>query len=149
MPYVAATCLATGTVEHYACSGCSTLFADAEGKQPMEKSIIIPYLTHEMADGWNMDEQFHWRTCKLCQSILDETQMVHEYAEGKCTTCGHAEGAEVTPTQEPEQSGEGNGIAWWNIASIAFICLGVLVGIAVCLGILIIIISLLRKKKNQ
>lgn len=98
MPYVAATCLSTGTVEHYACSGCSILFSDPEGTMPLPEgiSVIIPYLTHETSDDWSMDETFHWRSCQLCKTVLDETKMVHEYENGKCTTCNYVAGSHET-----------------------------------------------------
>lgn len=100
LSYVAPTCFATGTTEHYVCSGCSTLFADANGTEPLKESVIIPYLTHEISDDWDMDEDFHWRTCKLCQTLLEETKMVHELQNGKCATCGYENG--TVPTQITE-----------------------------------------------
>ena len=110
IPYVEATCLTTGTLEHYACSGCSTLFADAECTTPLPDgtNTTIPCLTHETADDWGMDETFHWRRCKLCQTVLDETKMVHEAENDQCRTCGYALGSAVpkpepTPPAEPTQ----------------------------------------------
>ena len=107
MPYVAATCLSTGTVEHYNCSGCSALFSDKDGtvRLPEGTSIIIPYLTHEPSDVWFMDAQFHWRCCKLCQIILDETQMLHDGENGICATCGYGiDTVEITQETEPAEN---------------------------------------------
>lgn len=108
MPYVAATCFATGTVEHYACSGCTARFSDKDGKQPLEEgvSVIIPYLTHETADVWGIDEDFHWRSCKLCQTVLEETKMLHDPVDAVCATCGYdpqvpTEETPVQPETEP------------------------------------------------
>lgn len=131
MPYVAPTCWATGTVKHYQCSGCSTLFADAQGKERMETSIVIPQLTHETADDWSMDAQFHWRSCRLCKTLLDETKMVHEIENGKCVTCGYgaepavtqpepAESAPVTPT--PSQKNQQWNNFWLPILLVALVC---------------------------
>lgn len=104
MPHVPATCLATGTVEHYRCSGCSTLFFDKDATKPIpnDQSIVIPYLTHEAAETWHTDETFHWRSCKLCQTPMEETKMAHEEENGICTTCGYGIGAVITPPQETE-----------------------------------------------
>lgn len=149
MPYVAPTCLTTGTVEHYACSGCSTLFADAEGKQQIETSIIIPYLTHETADDWSMDETFHWRSCKLCKTLLDETKMQHDMTEGKCTTCNYAIGDRVTdpgttPAEtapEADHNTEQDNNAWIKILLVALVCFAA--------AITTTVIILKKKKKGE
>ena len=148
MPYVAPTCLTTGTVEHYACSGCSTLFADAEGKQQIETSIIIPYLTHETADDWSMDETFHWRSCKLCKTLLDETKMQHDMTEGKCTTCNYAIGDRVTdpgttPAEtapEADHNTEQDNNAWIKILLVALVCFAAAITTTVII---------LKKKKGE
>ena len=148
MPYVAPTCLATGTVEHYACSGCSTLFADAEGKQQMETSVIIPYLTHETSDDWGMDETFHWRSCKLCKTLLDETKMQHDMTEGKCTTCNYVIGDRVTnpettpaeTTPEPGHNAEQSNNTWIKILLVALVCFAAAITATVII---------LKKKKGE
>ena len=148
MPYVAPTCLATGTVEHYACSGCSTLFADAEGKQQIETSIIIPYLTHETADDWGMDETFHWRSCKLCKTLLDETKMQHDMTEGKCTTCNYVIGDRITDpgttpaetTPEANHNTEQDNNAWIKILLVALVCFAAAITTTVII---------LKKKKSE
>ena len=148
MPYVAPTCLATGTVEHYACSGCSTLFADAEGKQQIETSIIIPYLTHETADDWGMDETFHWRSCKLCKTLLDETKMRHDMTEGKCTTCNYVIGDRITDpgttpaetTPEADHNTEQDNNAWIKILLVALVCFAAAITTTVII---------LKKKKGE
>ena len=134
IPYVAPTCLATGTVEHYACSGCSARFSDPEGTTPLLEgtSVIIPYLTHEMADDWGMDEAFHWRSCQLCRTVLDETQMVHEMENGQCTTCGYEVGAKITePAQETKSTK--TEIPWWALVLVVLGATGLGVGMAVIL----------------
>jgi len=153
MPYVAATCLTTGTVEHYACSGCTALFSDKEGKQPLgqDVSVTIPYLTHEPADSWSMDAQYHWRVCKLCDTVLDETKLLHDGQDGKCATCGYtAQAAEepteatkpsqsTEPSEQPTQpSGQKKGNSW---------LLPVLIGV-VCFAAAITATVLILKKKK-
>lgn len=142
MPYVAPTCLSTGTEEHYRCSGCSTLFADAEGTKPISQSVVIPYLTHEAADSWDMDAQFHWRCCKLCQSVLDETRMVHEKSADGCATCSYgktdpAEKPEVAPNEEKQQAAPK---PWLPILLVA------LVSFAVAITATVIILKMKKKK---
>ena len=144
VPYVAPTCLAAGTAEHYACSGCSTLFADATGEQALEISVIIPQLTHEMAEDWRWDENSHWRCCKLCNTLLDETKMAHEMEDGKCTTCGYGIGSvipepeatapettepeatqSVPATQKPAQNNQQKKSHWLPIVLIILACVAV------------------------
>ena len=142
MPYVAATCLATGTIEHYACSGCSALFADKEGMKrlPEGTNVIIPYLVHETSDDWGTDEEFHWRSCQLCQTVLDETKMVHEIKNGKCTSCGYGIKADVTaPTEEPAVETPQKKNDWLPILLVA------LVSFAAAITVTVII---LKKKKK-
>jgi len=129
IPYVPATCLATGTTEHYNCSGCSTLFSDPEGKQPLLEgiSVTIPYLTHEPADNWSMDESCHWRSCKLCQTVLEETKTVHNMKDGKCATCGYKDPAASNPSEAPtpaapQPSKSENGLDWLTVALIGVVC---------------------------
>ena len=142
MPYVAATCLATGTIEHYACSSCSALFADKEGMKrlPEGTNVIIPYLVHETSDDWGTDEEFHWRSCQLCQTVLDETKMVHEIKNGKCTSCGYGIEADVTaPTEEPAVETPQKKNDWLPILLVA------LVSFAAAITVTVII---LKKKKK-
>lgn len=145
IPYVAPTCLATGTAEHYTCSGCSTLFADATGEQALEISVIIPQLTHEMAEDWHWDENAHWRCCKLCNTLLDETKMAHEMEDGKCTTCGYVIGSaipepeatvpettqSVPATQKPAQNDQQKKNHWLPIVLIILACVAVAGTVAV------------------
>ena len=125
VPYVAATCLTTGTMEHYACSGCSILFADAEATTalPAGTDATIPCLTHEIADDWGTDGQYHWRCCKLCQTVLDETKMVHTAENGKCTTCGYEIGSQVTDSDctmpTPSEESPSDKVDWMPILLVA------------------------------
>ena len=141
IPYVAPTCLSTGTMEHYACSGCSTLFSDPEGTNPLREgtSIIIPYLTHETADAWGFDGEFHWRSCQLCSTLLDETKMVHEYKFGKCTSCSYVIGSSLPHSDKAEsESTTQTDRNWLPVALVALVCFGAATTITVIL---------LKKKK--
>lgn len=101
LPDVAPTCMASGTVAHYACSGCTARFSDAEGKNPLpaDTNVIIPPLGHTASDNWGMNAGFHWRTCTTCQEVLIETEMIHDMAEGKCLTCGYSATQNPEPTE--------------------------------------------------
>ena len=160
MPYVAPTCLTTGTVEHYACSGCSDRFADAAGQQkiPESTSLSIGALGHTTSDNWSTDGSFHWRTCTVCKAVLDETKMVHELVSGACTTCGYKQAAEpsapeaTAPTTEaekpqPTQPTDGRpgqkqsgGQDWQKLGLLAAVCFAVTITGAV--------IVLKRRRKN-
>ena len=132
MPYVAATCLSTGTIEHYKCSGCSTLFSDAKGTKPLLEgtSVIIPCLGHKTADDWNTDEEFHWRTCATCNQVLDETKMLHEAIDGECATCNYVIGSGKTnPGKTPSEKAPAsynntkkNNNSWIKIILVALVC---------------------------
>ena len=147
LPDVKPTCLATGTVAHYACSGCTALFSDAEGKKPLpaDVNVILPALGHTPSDDWSFDTEYHWRTCATCREVLPETKMAHEALEGKCTTCGYTIGQAVVPTQTepaPTQPGEQEkpSIAPWIIAVVVgVVCFGAGIGAAV----------IILKKKKQ
>lgn len=85
---VEATCTKPGNVEYYACDSCSDLFADGNAKTKITDIVIAP-IGHKVSDDWNYDKNNHWRICSLCKEVLLETQMAHEVADGKCTTCGY------------------------------------------------------------
>ncbi|MBQ8610650.1 MAG: SH3 domain-containing protein [Oscillospiraceae bacterium] len=121
-----ATCTHPGNIEYYTCSGCSQLFEDAAGKKslPADTDVTVPCTGHTAADGWQTDEELHWRLCDVCGEVLEETRMFHEFEEGECSTCGIAaavsgdEGSEqgkdkpqLTPEEilDPEQRNESGG----------------------------------------
>lgn len=142
MPEVAPTCIASGTVAHYACSGCTALFSDAEGKKPLpaDTNVVIPPLGHTTSDTWGFDAEYHWRTCTTCKEVLSETHMLHDAAEGKCPTCGHTVGQEVTPTetkpvpvptQPGKQEGSSGSGAWIIAVVVGILCFGAGIGAAI------------------
>ena len=149
MPEVKPTCTASGTVAHYACSGCTALFSDAEGKKPLpaDTKVIIPPLGHTTSDDWGLDAEYHWRTCTNCQEVLSETRMRHEMTGDKCSTCGYTAVKETaptetgsTPTQPGNQEEKPSGTNTWIVA--------VAVG-AVCFSVAIVVSALILKKKKR
>jgi len=146
-PQVKPTCVASGTVAHYACSGCTALFSDAEGKNPLpaDTKVIIPPLGHAASDNWSFDDEYHWRTCTNCQEVLTETKTLHDAAAGKCSTCGHTvaekpEPTETTPTDPGKQEGTPSNSGGWIIA--------VVVGV-LCFGVgIVATVLIIKKKKN-
>lgn len=104
---VPATCIKEGVKAHYSCSGCSDLFSDSQGKQKItdRATLAIGALGHETGDDWASDEQYHWRICKTCAAILDETKMLHEDTDSddKCDTCSYITVQENTepPATQP------------------------------------------------
>jgi len=102
---VAASCTEPGNIEYYTCSGCSLLFADKDGKQeiPASTSVTLAPLGHTVSDDWKQDEDYHWRICKVCGTVLGETKMVHEMKNGSCTSCGQTAATEPNVTVPPTQ----------------------------------------------
>jgi hypothetical protein len=153
------TCTKEGRIEHYTCDGCSKLFEDKAGKKeiPASRDLSLPSLAHIPSDNWKYDEINHWRTCAVCKSLLEETQMAHEMQEGKCLTCGYAAGDPIvedtepaaTPTDAPageeiqethpkQPTDEGdNGWVWLLVVAVA--------GLG---GALVAVLIYLRKKKK-
>lgn len=155
VPEVAATCMEPGVKAHYICSGCSQHFADASGKTALT-DLSMPPLGHEVSEDWKFDEQNHWRVCSRCEARLEETNMAHELAEGKCTTCQYGSDlpAETTepettvPETQPQVTepaipdAEPEGLPWWAMALLA-------VGAAALgIGTGIVILVLTRKVKK-
>lgn len=106
VPEVKATCTQGGNEEHYTCSGCADLFADAAGKEkiPSPQSVLTGALGHIASDGFDTDEDFHWRSCTVCGELLTETKMYHEMENGICKTCGYSLKTTIpdTPQTEPD-----------------------------------------------
>lgn len=95
-----ATCTEPGNVEYYTCDGCSDVFADKEGKNKLTETAIAP-LGHTASDGWQSDENNHWRTCAVCNIALAETQTAHQLKDGKCTDCGYEAPKTENPPSDP------------------------------------------------
>ncbi len=138
---VPATCIEEGSVEYYACSGCSDLFADAEGKDkiPDKQGLSIAALGHEISETWSTDEEYHWRTCKICAAIMDETKMLHEDSDhdGQCDTCGNSclgeEPVIMPPTTGAEMDAEDlpKSNSWLVVVLVALTCFGAAITVAV------------------
>ena len=100
---VAATCTEPGNLEYYSCSGCSERFSDKSGSKPIA-DVALPPLGHKVSDSWQMDTQFHWRACSVCNAALEETKLAHEPAEAVCATCGYVPGSDLPETTTPTQN---------------------------------------------
>lgn len=101
VPQAPATCTQEGNIEYYTCSGCSDRFADAAGTNiiPADMCVAVGALGHTASDAWYQDGQFHWRTCSVCHTVLEETRMVHAMENEVCTTCGYADSGDLTNTE--------------------------------------------------
>ena len=134
---VPATCLLPGTREHYTCSGCSDKFSDGEGNTRITDftTLTVSPLGHTSGDSWKLDTEYHWFVCTTCGTVLEETRFVHEFQEGKCTTCGYKEGNPIDPEKPAEipdtEEEEEKGLDWPIIAMIGLVCFGLAVTVAV------------------
>lgn len=154
---IPATCLKEGVKEHYACSGCSDKFTDAEGKNkiPASEALELPALKHAQSDRWGHSETEHWILCDNCKEPLEETRKEHDLQDGKCALCGYAEkaGGDETPSTDntptdtipdataPQAPGKNeNGMPWW-----VFLLIGV-AAVAAGLGGGMLILA--KKKKE-
>ncbi|MBR5570936.1 MAG: hypothetical protein IKW10_08625 [Oscillospiraceae bacterium] len=167
VPQVPATCTQGGNILYYFCTGCNDCFTDANGKNkiPETMSVEVGALGHVTSDHWNFDEEFHWRTCTTCKTVLAETKMHHEDVDGICASCGYVMGSgettpeptipetvetlpvtvptepeKTTPTEpsvstQPKDSGD----SWITILLVALVCFGA--------GITASVIILKKKKR--
>lgn len=97
---IPATCTKDGLREHYTCSGCPELFADAAAaeKIPEMTALVIPALGHTQADSWGFDDLEHWRFCASCNEPMTETSKPHDLVDGICSVCGYT-GQPVQPSE--------------------------------------------------
>ena len=139
---VDATCIKPGNVEHYTCNGCSDVFADSEGKTKLTETVIAP-LGHKASDDWAYDENYHWRTCTVCNEALAETKMSHEIENGKCTTCNYdgtlpeatepdnSEATGNTPIDKQNEKNENGFLIWIILGTALVIAVGAVVAVIV------------------
>lgn len=149
VPAAEPTCVDAGTAAYYTCSGCSVLFSDAEGKNPLpaDAAVTIPPLGHTTSDDWGFDAEYHWRTCTACGEMLAETRMLHDTQEGKCPTCSYTIGEEIIPAETKPVSADtdkqdrlpSDPNSWIIMVAVAVLGLGIGVGAALLIA---------RKKKS-
>ena len=127
-----ATCTAPGNVEYYTCSGCSAIFADANGTTKITDTVIAP-LGHKISEGWNHDEANHWRVCTVCNEALTETKMIHTSENGKCIDCSRTLAEETKLADTPSENEDSAALPWWAILLIAFgaVDIGLVAGIVI------------------
>lgn len=110
---VAPTCTEPGILGHFACDGCAVLFRDRDGKNPLpdDTETELAPLGHQLSEEWYTDEQFHWRGCPVCKTVLEETKMLHDMKDGVCLTCGYnGKNANPTaPTSSTEETANATG----------------------------------------
>ncbi len=58
---------------------------------------------------WVYDAATHWRVCKNCKAVMDNTKTAHNFENGKCKVCDYKEGSTVNPTPNPTPSGSSGG----------------------------------------
>jgi len=154
VPETPADCTQPGNIEYYFCTGCNDCFTDAQAKNkiPESMSVEIAPLGHTVSDAWSYDQEFHWRTCSVCEQVLEETKMSHEGEV--CASCGYREGqaplateptepaestAPTQPAKETDPAEKTDGVNW---------LMAVLVGL-VCFAAGITVTVILLKKKKQ
>lgn len=160
VPEVPATCTQEGNIEYYVCTGCMDCFTDPEGKNkfPEDQSVMISALGHKISDDWKCDENHHWRTCTVCNEVLEETKMVHETENGKCATCGY--GAAAVPDQEkPEDpqkqpAEEQNGTPsfldrFFGSGGLGVWLIGLWLGVVCVAAVAAVIIIIAKKNKRK
>lgn len=110
---VAPTCTEPGILGHFTCDGCAVRFLDKDGKNPLpdDTETELAPLGHQLSEEWYTDGQYHWRGCPVCMTVLEETRMLHDMADGVCLTCGY-DGKNTNPsapTNSPEETTEATG----------------------------------------
>lgn len=96
---VDATCTTTGTEAYWKCDGCGRLFADADGKQPIDAPVVIPVKAHSWSD-WTVTKQpteteqgEETRLCAVCGE--KETRPIEKLAPAKPEKC---DGGDSSPS---------------------------------------------------
>ena len=83
---VNATCIKEGTVGYWLCTKCGKYFVDELGDKELT-SIVSPKVDHTPGDVYGSDETNHWKTCTVCDAVLDKTE--HNFNGNICTICGY------------------------------------------------------------
>ena len=103
-----ATCTASGTKAHYACSDCGKLFSNASGTNEITaQSLTIPASGHSY-DTYFQDDSSHWRCCSCGATSAKEphnygaweiiTAATEESAgirQHSCVDCGHIQTEQI------------------------------------------------------
>lgn len=165
IPETAPTCIEPGSKAYYACSGCSDLFKDENGTQVYESAdeLTLAPKGHTLSE-WTSDADFHWRTCTVCNELLEETKRQHGDGDGdgKCDTCQYVSTEGALPpvistdstngasdaTASPSGTGTDKAPASGNGGSLLWLWIGLPV-LLVILAAVIVTVLLLRKKKNS
>ena len=87
---VDATCVATGTIEYWACPDCNKNFSDeACANEVTDCTIAIDPDKHADTEQWTKTETQHSKAYSCCGVVTVVTE-IHEWNAGTCTECGYA-----------------------------------------------------------
>lgn len=100
VPGKEATCIEPGSVEHYKCTVCKSIFADSDGLVgTSDEELSIPALGHDSSGEWQSNEKNHWKICPRCDVRIEEAQ--HSFSDWQetgddiwtreCTVCHRRE----------------------------------------------------------
>ncbi len=112
---VAATCHATGTVEHWHCSVCNKNYSDQGGATKLD-TIVAPIdpNNHKAADTWKQENGKHYHEClNGCGTHLDEAD-----CSGGTATCAEKAVCSVCDNAY----GEANGHTMAKVDAVAATC---------------------------
>ena len=101
---VKSTCMTKGKVAYYSCAGCSLLFADAEGKQEINKEDLeADYASHALVNhaavsaSCDKEGNKEYYTCQVCSKLFEDAKATKEttleavkVAKAAHTLSGHA-----------------------------------------------------------
>ncbi len=102
----APTCAVNGNVEYYTCENCECIFLTDDIMAPYEDAVTEEQVTlkatglhEEVVDSegkvvYGMDDESHWKICKVCQAKLSRVEHTISYTadgklvhDGKCDVC--------------------------------------------------------------
>lgn len=134
----APTCTEDGNIDHWHCENCRQYFLDAALAYPVSwEDILIKAPGHQFSSPFDYDSQYHWRSCAVCGTRVDQDVHVFEWVidrepsaslpglkHEECSICGYqkapveipAGGAQVS---EPPKTGDSNQPVLW----ICLLCL--------------------------
>lgn len=84
------SCVSAGALEHYICTECGAMFADAEGNTAIGKSEVIGVNDGHYGGSICYDGHYHYTLC----ACLDKVEpSLHKFSGGVCKVCGYVKGS--------------------------------------------------------